>query len=651
MPYTPPGQQSPSSSRITSPSISRAPSSVDQSKNAHRSPTLHKPSLPRSTSSTAYLNRARRSPSFQNDTPPASSDAKHGAENAEVYASSLASSLRQSPPPRTDSVIPSGAVMSPPDSTANSSDDEDSHHRRQPLTPDDDERGRGRLDVGQMQEFEEAYRRNKQDRPRGASPSGSEPFPPAAPALNGDAPADAHIPPRPRLSEAARKISHSRSNTASSILDNRLARSQSMSEGSEEEGEDDDLAPRKPPLVRKKSGELVKPAIRPHSRRKHSSMPGTPTFSKAVHFNEDIEQVRHFLQVDKPIAVSAGASPAEGYEDEHEFPFYPASTTGSDLEIHVRNFPRDDYERMANPVRLENITLASDQNTLVGTVACANLAFNKLVIARFTFDYWRTTSEVVAEYSADPAHKTHDGEDHFVFNIKLVDQANLESKTLLICVKYNVNGCDHWDNNKDMNYQVDFTKKPKPVPARPAVQPSAVRAIPRSKQNSPGHNKPRAAPSLDDDFGAEFDGGSSIRFRNAPPAKHILSDTPVPRKTPPSSQAFGSRYDFGASLTAALTKAQATLGERSGIKNKQEQRKAPIAITNGGSSLLREQPPSSALHTNTPAPAMRSAMAAAGAEGGGDSPRADALLASKQSLDSRAYQEFVSKFCFVRSLY
>lgn len=645
MPYTPPAVQSPARSASSS-SLSSRPSADHHTITSPRSPAPQKPSLPRSTSSTQYLSRARRSPSCQLDTPPTSSDAKQSPETAQVYASSLAATRQKSPEARShDSALPIGAVLSPPDSTANSSDDED---RRDVRSPDveSEPRGRQRVQLEDMQEFEESYRRNKQHKPRGASPSTGEPFPHVGSTVNGDASADASGAQRPHLSHDARKLTHSRSSTTSSIFLNRPQRPQSTSDGSEEDDDDDNnelSAPKKPMLLRKKSGELVKPAIRPQSRRKHSSMPGTPTFSKAVHFNEDIAQVRHFLQVDKPIAVSASASPVATFEEEHEFPFYAKPSAATDLEIHIRNFPRDDYARMTNPVRVQKLAMLPDQSTLMGVVACANLAFNKFVVARFTFDHWKTTSEVVAEFSNDPAHRTSDGEDYFVFNIKLGDQAYLESKTLLICVKYNVNGQDHWDNNKDMNYQVDFTKKPKPALAKPATQASSARTIPRSKHNSPGavSTPTRPATSADEDFDAEFDGGSSIRFKNAPPGKHILADTPMPRKTSASSQAFGSRYDFGASLTAALTKAQTTLGERSGIKGSNQQQ-------GKSTSLLREQPASSALHTNTLAPSLRSTLPIPrGHQSGGDSPRADALLASKQSLDSRAYQEFVSKFCFV----
>ncbi|USP75796.1 MACRO domain containing protein [Curvularia clavata] len=56
----------------------------------------------------------------------------------------------------------------------------------------------------------------------------------------------------------------------------------------EEDGSDieDDELRVKPPLLRKNAGELVKPAFRPPSRRSPSSMPGTPTYSKAMQFDE-----------------------------------------------------------------------------------------------------------------------------------------------------------------------------------------------------------------------------------------------------------------------------------------------------------------------------------------------------------------------------
>jgi len=81
-------------------------------------------------------------------------------------------------------------------------------------------------------------------------------------------------------------------------------------------------------------------------------------------------------------------------------------------------------------------------------------------------DYWKTTSEVIAEFNHDIRQPKREGYDRFNFNIKLADQANLEAKTMFFCVKYTVNGKEYWDNNNSTNYQVDFKKKAKPQTAR-----------------------------------------------------------------------------------------------------------------------------------------------------------------------------------------
>ena len=149
-------------------------------------------------------------------------------------------------------------------------------------------------------------------------------------------------------------------------------------------------------MVRKKSGELVKSSLKPAAfKRRPSSMPSTPTYpSKAVHFDAHLEHVRHFLQAERPTAVSAGSSPVELYDSESEFPFpheegYRSRSPPFDWEIALPNFPRDTPERRALPVRVERVVLSTDNKSLIGTVAVANIAFNKWVTARFTFDFWK----------------------------------------------------------------------------------------------------------------------------------------------------------------------------------------------------------------------------------------------------------------------
>jgi Carbohydrate/starch-binding module (family 21) len=381
------------------------------------------------------------------------------------------------------------------------------------------------------------------------------------------------------------------------------------------------------PMLRKKSGELVRSALRPPSAKgRLSSMPGTPTYSKAVHFDSNLEHVRHFLQVDKPLAVSAGSSPVENYENEMEFPLGSNESGRSrqpsfEWEIRLSNFPADVKQRESWPVRFEGVFLSSDNKNLVGAIAVQNLAFQKLVVARFTLDYWKTTSEVAADYNHDVRQRQNDGCDRFNFSIKLVDLANLENKTMFFCTRYNVNGQDYWDNNNGMNYQVDFTKKTKPQHGKDRM------SGPRSKPSLPllFGVQPKVLPPSFDDFAAGFNSFASFNqlspasIIGEPPIKlktpqlraEIVPDAPT-RRTKANTQAFGNRYDFGASLSAAIQNASAIFGERSGLEPRWDTKQSSCQV-----------------------PAFGSGGATA--------------LSRKPSLSSQSYQELVDKYCFFGS--
>ena len=466
---------------------------------------------------------------------------------------------------------------------------------------------------------------------------------------------DSEISDRPPLTQNARKVSHSRSSTdASAFLDfprhkfESPDQSTSVSDMDEDEEDEEDWK-LKPSLIRKKSGELVRPALRASSmRRRPSSMPGTPTYSKSVHFQENsLEHVRHFLQVDRPLAVSAGSSPVEAYDDEMEFPFGDSTkslTPPFDWEIRVANFPQNQVDKLPSPVKVERIYLSADTRVLIGSVAVRNLAFHKLVVARFTLDYWRTTSEVVAEYNNDVRKKVaNDGYDRFAFNIKLEDQANLENKTMLFCVRYNVNGREYWDNNGSLNYQVDFSKKYKPQNGNSIRN---TTNLPRSKPTtdmSP-RIRPRSMPSFDDFAtanGAPYDfssfphpssmiGESPIRFKNKPPSGSMIPDAPGKPKNSANQQAFGNRYDFGASLSAAISAATKEMGER---------QSPPDRILMDKTPMTQGEPLKS---TNSGSPAKKATISSVL-----DKP--SALTAEKPSLQSTSYHELLDKYCFVRS--
>ena len=492
-----------------------------------------------------------------------------------------------------------------------------------------------------LEELQAAIRGIEQNREGSPAPPEDGRVPGSAPELSNrhleDSPSIKS--PHPRadnflpLCDGARKVSHSRSSTETTAYFDRAKTPLDTppKSGSDDDLDDDDFAV-KPSLIRKKSGELVRPALR--GRRRPSSMPGTPTYSKAVHFQDNsLEHVRTFLQVDRPIAVSAGTSPVDDNPDDDEFPFHGQQGSrhpGHEWEIKLSNFPGDSIRRRALPARTERVYLSTDTKTLFGDIAVRNLAFHKVVVARFTLDYWKTTSEVVAEYNRD-VRRSGPGDDcdRFTFEIKLEEHANLENKTLFFCVKYQVSGQEFWDNNDSMNYQVDFVKKAKPFDGKPKAQASTNRVgLPRSR--SP-QMRPRSMPSFDD-FGnhsAPFNftsfppstsvtGDTPLRFRQKSAATGPVSDVPQPKpKNSTNQQAFSNRYDFGASLSAAI--------QNSNNKVPSPRQEVP--------ALKIPQPPKADEGVANTDGAAKSA----------------GLTSNKPALQSTSYTELLDKYCFVRS--
>jgi hypothetical protein len=262
MPYTPPSRGSPATSNAASPILTRNHS-------YEKSPS--RPDLPRSRSA-VYIQRHRRTPSL--------ADKNHETPHSPL---SVNSNTAHNAISSQNGLLGRGFTSSPITS----------------YSPEDDEyRGRQK----QLKDLADTLRESMTMTKRPHSPTRTEEGPvPVAPKSTPAVVASIGTS-SPALTLEARKISHSRS-TSEIQLVAQSSHPDISGYSPGESDEDDALEMRRAPLLRKKSGELVKPALR--SLRRPSSAPGTPTYHKAVHFNEEMEQVRHFLQVDRPIAVSA----------------------------------------------------------------------------------------------------------------------------------------------------------------------------------------------------------------------------------------------------------------------------------------------------------------------------------------------------------
>ncbi|KAF8466660.1 putative phosphatase regulatory subunit-domain-containing protein [Kalaharituber pfeilii] len=590
MPYTPPSHSpaaSPAQSRSASMSLHERPSTASLTPNAP----------PRSSS---YLQKHRRSSISQNTTgrPQLSRQSPPGSRSG---------SLHQSPAPvNNSSYIPTGAIVSPPDSAQNSSDDE---------APELEMR-RGRQ-IDNLDELKEAIKVLPQRRV--PSPDNSA----------------KHISPETIQITSPRKYAHNRSTSDSSFL-----KSFNSNKSNPESDVEDEGYRIAPPMVRKKSGEVVKSSLKTPNRSRPSSVPSTPTFPKVVHFDSHLEHVRHFLNTEKPTAVSAGSSPIESFEGD-EFPFDSEEEILSppyEWDIELPNFPKDPDARKHLPVRLERTYLSADKQNLLGTVAVQNIDFQKKVVVRFTLDYWQTVSEVNAEYNNDIRRRQREENvDRFTFKVKLHDLANLETKTLFLCIRYCVAGQEFWDNNNNMNFQVDFKKKYLPQNGKPSRM-----FLPRSR---PSASLPRniSLPSLDK-FDALDDLESITTKVDKPVPKQaiLISEGSEPvRRANPSGNAFSNRYDFSASLSAAIaansTGAKAEEGSYFKFTSGETAPKASLELP----------PPLPTIKipiiTKTDAPSTPENTPRTGS----GSP--DIVTAEKPSIESLSYRELLETYCFFGS--
>lgn len=314
---------------------------------------------------------------------------------------------------------------------------------------------------------------------------------------------------------------------------------------------DSAFAARAQGMVRKKSGELVRPSLKTGDTLKRDdkarSAPASPSCPKYVHFDTQLEHVKHFLAQQRPAAVSRSGSPvATDTEDEapNAYPFPAmASAQGGQVKLRLPNFPtRVNHESEAY---VETIEMGKDGKTLRGVVRVKNVAFEKWVAVRYTLDHWATVSEVSAEHQESMGPNS----DRFGFTIKLQDLlARIEEKTMFIAVRYTAGGREIWDNNGGQNYKVEFYKAT--APAAPAVANPRLKGVGAS---GPGVPQRQGQTWSVLNAGQASDRMADLRRE----LDRLVQDESEPNQaiatrqfTEGSPSALSGRYDFGASLKA-----------------------------------------------------------------------------------------------------
>ncbi|KAJ2908769.1 hypothetical protein GGI21_002554 [Coemansia aciculifera] len=195
----------------------------------------------------------------------------------------------------------------------------------------------------------------------------------------------------------------------------------------------------------------------------------TPRF---VHFGTDLECVRWFLKAQSPRSVCEDAMPEwSGVTGSSSVMTQAEAERTSTVRLTGIRRPAPSYAVFEeSAVVLERVELANTQRsaaTLRGAIKVHNIAFEKAVAVRYSFDQWKTAHEAPATFGRTllDAQSGRAGVDRFVFTVALpADVTATLPATVALCARYRVAGVEHWDNNKGANYLFRLA-----LPAAPAI--------------------------------------------------------------------------------------------------------------------------------------------------------------------------------------
>lgn len=120
--------------------------------------------------------------------------------------------------------------------------------------------------------------------------------------------------------------------------------------------------------------------------------------------------------------------------------------------------PASDYlafrdKIQVNNVSLENVIVREGDDTITGTIKVRNIAFDKEVFVRVTFDKWCTSQDIAASFAPSGILSGNSQYDTFSFTLCIPHSA-VKFETVEFCVCYKCNGQEYWDNNNGENYKL-----------------------------------------------------------------------------------------------------------------------------------------------------------------------------------------------------
>ncbi|XP_074084332.1 protein phosphatase 1 regulatory subunit 3B [Macrotis lagotis] len=130
--------------------------------------------------------------------------------------------------------------------------------------------------------------------------------------------------------------------------------------------------------------------------------------------------------------------------------------TTAECESFVLDFeqPSADYLSFRNRLQADHVCLENcvlKDKAISGTVKVQNLAFEKTVKIRMTFDTWKNFTDFECQYMKD----TYAGSDRDTFSFAISLPEKIQSyERMEFAVCYECNGQTYWDSNQGRNYRI-----------------------------------------------------------------------------------------------------------------------------------------------------------------------------------------------------
>ncbi|RLV85036.1 Protein phosphatase 1 regulatory subunit [Meyerozyma sp. JA9] len=398
------------------------------------------------------------------------------------------------------------------------------------------------------------------------------------------------------------------------------------------QAKDDSALSRPHPLLKKKSGELVKSSLRLSSLTKCASASSLLSPTKSVRFASRLANIKMFDGTDSPSVVSTtensptGTPPAaeggDSYFDLRWDDDESDSNSVSDEEGVITppgptkyKWDWSNFRSVTNlhctdgtPIYLSTLSLSADSTSLNGMLMAKNIAFEKAISIKLTFDGWQ--SKLIINNVSYVRSFAAINYDQFRFSIPLQNLASVVNVEFVI--RYEVANQSFWDNNLQRNYKLKLVKQ------RP--QPN------RFNYNFPSQSLPQF-----DELVTKLNSYQTEAKANLDDGNYTYSKS-SPSKT---RSDFHSRYDFNTELSKPRDSKKSSASD-----------KIPAPAFQSYSSLMPIRPPLKHSFSSSDIPEKPKYSQSYKARQNASAPKSTNSQEEPTKFNSQSYANLLEKYCF-----